>query len=171
MGYRNRLCQIKKELFDKEKLKDFDYRHDNTEELIELGKYIDYTDRLKLEENIDDDGEYCVMDKSQIVTIINIYAEKHLRYLELIKKGTDGDKPKPEDILAFRELQLWEPRTAEQFLDEQIELWKEPSRIYNTNIDCKSIVESWSYEYEIFELLHIYKTFDDTKYYLIWSGW
>ncbi len=159
MGYTNYICQIKWELYDREKLKDYEYRNNNTEVLIELGKYIDFTDKIVFEEkaDIDEDGEYYRIDKKQLLTIVQIYAEKHLKFLERIKSG--------EPEYPFEKMM-----TADEYIDEQVKLWKNPNMIYNTDIYRKHIVDSWYYEYEIFELLHIYKTFDSSRYYMLWTG-
>ena len=42
---------------------------------------------------------------------------------------------------------------------------------YNISMDTDMIVNSWKYEYEIFELVRLYKTFDWDKYELIFYGW
>ena len=44
--------------------------------------------------------------------------------------------------------------------------------ILNTDPEDKfHITTSWSYEYAMFELVHLYKSIDWSKYYLIWCGY
>lgn len=42
---------------------------------------------------------------------------------------------------------------------------------YNIAIDDEQIVSSWEYEYAIFELVRLYKSFDWDNNYLIFLGW
>ena len=66
---------------------------------------------------------------------------------------------------------LWELKFMKYCdLNEKILDWSAPRFIYNTKREESNIVESWDYEYALFELLHIYKTFDTEKYYLTWTG-
>ena len=44
-------------------------------------------------------------------------------------------------------------------------------RPYNLSEDSDSIVRSWDYEYEIFELVRLYKTFDWENHALLFYGW
>jgi hypothetical protein len=41
---------------------------------------------------------------------------------------------------------------------------------YNLNEDLPQITDSWKYEYAIFELVHIYKTFDWNKNIMVYYG-
>ncbi|MFW6002536.1 MAG: hypothetical protein ACOCQD_04275 [archaeon] len=42
--------------------------------------------------------------------------------------------------------------------------------VYNMREDIDCIVNSWEFEYEIFELVCLYKTFDEENYYLVYRG-
>ena len=44
--------------------------------------------------------------------------------------------------------------------------------VLDTDINDKfHLTTSWTYEYTMFELIHLYKTIDWKKYYLIWLGY
>jgi hypothetical protein len=42
---------------------------------------------------------------------------------------------------------------------------------YNMDVTREGLVSSWLYEYEIFELVLLYRTFDWDKNVLIFYGW
>lgn len=58
---------------------------------------------------------------------------------------------------------------AYEWSDEKCNGWE--LLPYNLNKDNKAIISSWLYEYEIFELVRIYKTFDPETEVLIYYGW
>lgn len=156
MGYRNYLGQIEKAVYDKSKMEDWEYRDKHIEEFHELGKYVDseIVDNLIYIEKLgNSDGEHSIIDIESIPIIVNFYATKHLKFLKDLLSGSTTNH-----------------NSAESYLKEQIENWESPQFIYDIGKDNKSIVFSWEYQYLVFELLHIYKTFDTEKYYLTWTG-
>jgi len=42
---------------------------------------------------------------------------------------------------------------------------------YNLDEDKDEIVSSWKYEYSVFELVRIFKTFDWENNKMVWYGW
>lgn len=161
MGYRNYLGKIEKTVYNKEKMPDWEYRHKNIEEIHELGKYIEQAllnDLIYVDKLDDGDCEYSIIDIESIPKIVDFYAKKTLTYFNRIKNGEIDN------------MSTGLKRTATDFLNEKILDWSAPRFIYNTKREESNIVESWDYEYALFELLHIYKTFDTEKYYLTWTG-
>jgi hypothetical protein len=154
MGYRNYLCRIKKEgLIEGKEYFDYDNEIEN---LHELGKYVDseISDGLIVLKDLDDEEtEFKIIDIESIPHIVSHYAKKTLKFLESVDKG---------------ENQIFD---AEKMLKDAILEWNHPETfIYNIDKKDDSIVRSWSYQYAIFDLIRIYKSFDTEKYYLLWTG-
>ncbi len=163
MGYRNYLYKIKKTKFDYKKIEKYGrYREKYFINLYELGKDVDdeLIKNLIYIEKYDDCGtEFSIIDIESIPIICSNYARKHLIFLKrLIDEKHDKS--------------FWYIKNPDDYVKDEIIKWENPeSFIYNKNKTDNKIVESWEFQYEIFELLHIYKTFDDKKYYLIWQGY
>lgn len=162
MGYRNYLGRIKKSKYDKSKMKDWEYRNKNIEEFYELGKHIDQDlvdNLIYIKKFNSEDCEYSIIDVESIPKIVAFYAQKHLDFLKklLVEKPVD-------------EKYLYPIANAEDFVKNQIENWETPKYLYNLQKDQENIVSSWEYQYLIFELVRIYKTFDAEKCYLTWTG-
>lgn len=154
MGYRNYLCLLKKEDF-KEGKSYFEYG-DELKTLHELGKYVEgeLIDKFTVIYNLDDeDTEFKIIDIESVLHIIEHYSKKQLSFLQSVKNG---------------ENQLFD---AQKLLDNQIREWATPQAlIFNIDKKDDSLVNSWSFQYVIFDLIRIYKTFDVEKHYLVWTG-
>ena len=153
MGYRNYISSIKKKDFvDCRQL--WDYDDGVITNLYELGKYIDNEVReglITIGESDSDDGEFCIIDIESIPVIISHFSKKHINFLNSVKSGESRQF------------------TLESYIDDQIRQWSRPeSFIYNINKDYDALVNSWEYQYEIFDLIRIYKTFDVENNYLLW---
>ena len=156
MGYRNYLSKIKKEDFvDCRQL--WDYEDGVITELYELGKYVDSEiseGLITIGEDDSEDGEFSIIDIESIPIIVSHYTEKHLNFLNSLKEGTN--------------LQY----SPESYIDNQIREWSEPEIfIYDLYKGREKLVSSWEFQYEIFDLIRIYKTFDVENYYLLWLGY
>lgn len=170
MGYRNYFGTMKKSDYDKEKIKgkDSDYRKICIYELYELGKNVDFSikDQFTIIEDFDDgDTEFAIVGHDAILKVIEQYTKSHVKYLKSLVDDV-------EDLEDYERAELrLHPRSPELYIKQQILKWSNADRhIYNTNLECDEIVSSWEYQYEIFELLRIYKSFDSKKYHLIWLG-
>lgn len=169
MGYRNYISRIKKSDLPKlSLLDDYDFRRDMTEELHEIGKYYDHPDDEweELYDFGDDDTEYKIITKKSLKAIIKQYEQSHLKYLQdLIKPDeelTEDDKMKIE--FGYRD-------TPHKYVQKKIMEWERAdSLVYDINDNSDRLVKSWAMEYEIFELIRIYKSFDEEKYYLVYEG-
>lgn len=156
MGYRNYLYKIKKSDYVDGR-QEWDYEDGLIEELYELGKYVDSEIRdglIILSEAESVDGEFDVIDIESIPHIISHYSKKQLNFLNSLKDGTSHQYD------------------FESYIDDQIRKWSHPDDfIYDLNKEKENIVNSWEFQYEIFDLIRIYKTFDSEKYYLLWVGY
>ena len=156
MGYRNYLCRIKK-LDYVEGKSYFDYEDNIITELYELGKDVDndLVEGLIVVSSFDEDKdiEFKIIDIESIPKIVSYYAKKHLNFLKSLKDGTS------------------ERYNFESYIDSQIRSWSEPRIfIYDDFKGREKLVSSWDYQYEIFDLIRIYKTFNSENNLLIWTG-
>lgn len=63
-------------------------------------------------------------------------------------------------------------RQLVEFLEEiRMEKRWEQYGYYDTNLEHQILIDSWAYRDTIFNLLHIYKTFDYENDALIFMGW
>ena len=154
MGYRNYLYKINKQNYVEGKLR-YDYDDNIVTELYEIGKYVDskLVEKLIVIFPSPDDEEFQVIDIESIPEIITYYSNRHLNFLNSLKDGTS------------------EQFTLESYIYSQIRRWSSPKDfIYNVDKNMVSIVNSWEFQYEIFDLLRIYKTFNVEHDYLLWVG-
>ena len=154
MGYRNYLYKIKKEDLVEDKSR-WDY-DEEIQEIYEFGKYVDAELRdglITIKDMDDEDCEFQIIDIESLVPIITHYASKFSTFLESLKDNTN-------DVY-----------NHQTYIEEQITRWSKPDTyIYNLNKNKENLVNSWEYQYEIFDLIRIYKTFDTEKYHLLWLG-
>lgn len=168
MGYRNWICRVRKDV-DLVGLQDYDYCYAVTERIYELGKYVDFEPEIILdlyEDQESPDGEYAIMDVDEIKKIVKWYSSLHLDYLKNLLKTED--ELSPEEKLDYEFYGRRETPTS--YVEKQIKRWEDPENmIYNNDLNSSEIVKSWDFQYEIFELLHIYKTWDH-NYWMVWYG-
>lgn len=147
----------------------YDYKHANVEELHEIGKYYEAPDDgFKVTHDLsDEDTEFKVITHESIKAIIRQYAAKHLEYL---KKCAVMDKDLDERGLYEREHGYMDG--AQQYVEKQIREWEKAEiLLYDIDLDNPRLVKSWSYQFELFELLRIYKTFDRENDVVIYEGY
>jgi len=156
MGYRNYISMIKKEDFV-EGQQWWNYNDDIIEELHELGKYVDMEVRdglIVTSETFSEDGEFDIIDIESIPHVVSCYAKSFTKFLESLKDGTN---------------QIY---NYESYIEEQIRRWiNADSLVYNIDKNKDKLVSSWEFQYEIFDLIRIYKTFDTENYHLLWLGY
>ena len=156
MGYRNYLEKISKSDYV-EGQSFWDYDDDIIIELHGLGKYIDselVDDLITISSSDDGDGEFKIIDIESIPKIVSHYAKKHLDFLKTLDKG------------------ITKHFNFESYIKKQIIQWSRPERfVYNIDKNSDKIVRSWEFQYEIFNLIYIYKTFDVEKNFLLWTGY
>ena len=182
MGYRHYLGIIKKEDFKKidsifiinSKYEDEDLNpiiHEllqkaGMQEVFELGKWSAEGGRLELKDSD------IPTDLFDAYNVVKTYAKDHEYGFNVLT---------PRDLLFLirsykRRIYKYFKGLLEKSEDEKTEYirhrlnWLKFS--YNTKLDKKMTVsDSWDYESEIFNLLHIYKTVDWDKYLLVIYGW
>jgi hypothetical protein len=166
MGYRSRLGKVvkaEKVRFEGKSAKEVEamlpedsscYYPDFHTELYGLGKYFDFTKgeapfySFDIEEECE--AEFYIMSKEELKSLIGDYHSTIKSYLESLKSGKAYLESKQQE---------WDSRfdLKPYYLDEE-----HPDGF---------ITPSWKYEYAIFNLVHIYRSFDWENDYLIYSAW
>jgi len=197
MGYRNYFCKIsKKELEEIRKYrtvaelaewgkatgrKVMNYGDENEfylpvfnigETIYDFGKDVDWAHKLQKNENIFSSNELkeayaeehdtFVCSQTDFLAVIDVYKEKIINYYE---------KLLAENKEAFHTSDIGQKCKAH--VRNQLYEWKNAfdSSPVNTDLSVNTITGSWLYEYAIFELVRLYKTFDWENDALLFLGW
>lgn len=132
-------------------------------ELHELGKYIDHKTPGEYEPfyNFElEEEEFYVLTKDGLIAIIN-------GYREIVLSIYKNDLESLNTLSNLAELQGNLERKVREW-DIQFD-WCPITGMFDK--ESNDITRSWMFEYAIFNLLHIYRTFDWENDYLIYSGW
>lgn len=146
-----------------------EYRREKVEELYEIGKnYDSYPEGFDIIHDLShEDGELIVVSHDSILAIVRDFAQKHLDYLK--KMITPYEELSEIDKI---NKDLGHLDSAEDFVKRQINQFKEPElMVYDADLNSPNLVKSWNYQFELFEILRIYKTFDTEKYYVMYYGY
>lgn len=132
-------------------------------QLFELGKYVTYEEHTYPFYSFDIYDEYesdfLIMTKAGLKTVIKEYHEKIRRNYQDLLWANDSEGT--NDFLRSRARE-WSRNVfglCPYYLDQP------PER------SDGMMAASWQYEYSIFNLVYIYRTFDWENDYLIYSGW
>lgn len=169
VGYRNYIGRIKKDDLTKLMLKmSYELKREATEELYEIGKYYSRPDDgFEIIYDLSDtDTEYMIITRDSLKAIIKQYSEMHLDYLKSLIK-TDDELTNEEK--AKKELGYLD--TPKRYIEKKISEWKRPGRLVYDLGTGNRLVKSWAIEYEVFELVKIYKEFDEEKYHMVYRGY
>ncbi len=139
-------------------------------EIYEFGKYIDWAFKMQEKnESIFDSEELneryvdyqpVLCSKEDFLFAINIYKQKIIDfYKELLAEDKESKIPIEQ--------------RHKQHIENQLSEWANNFGIcpIDTNLERETINRSWLYEYAIFELVRVYKTFDWEKNALVLLGW
>lgn len=151
----------------------FYHRNLPTEQLYELGKYIEYADQIQAtgkplftkEDTHKALEEYdmYVIGEEGFRKLIEIYQNIVVGYYESLLVTDDEN-----------DLYIYEPKTAEQKQQQHVKTylteWKRGFAI-NLDTDVEEITHSWKYEYALFELVRKFKTFDFKNKAILFYGW
>ena len=184
MGYRHCLHIIEKKKLNKLTSKQIKKMEEQSrydiweklggQEILELGKYSD--EGYELGQNgikvngilaefrsimyYEGDTEFEFLEPEKLVWIAEKYLERTVKYWEMLLSNEIQeiglkvtDKPSEKCINYVKDLLTWK-----KFL-------------LNTDKENKYCIQcSWKYEYEMFNIIHCYKTIDWDKYYLVLTG-
>jgi len=132
------------------------YRPPFHTELFEIGKYVDYAKHVRPFYDFDIveecEAEFHIMRKEGLKLIIDDYHDK------VFQNYKDMENSKDIESFISRRTKEWSKEySLPYYLDEK---------------ECDGfIVRSWQFEYSIFNLVYIYRTFNWKNDYLIYSGW
>ena len=191
MGYRNYLyiadkkkCNKIRKMSKNELLEltntvledEFDYLDDGdvldkmgAEVAFELGKYIDFYNEIKphlrkmftdeeVHKQFNEETE-CMLAKPEILqTIATIYRKKVLNFYQDLMQEKSSELCDSRTQLERMKAEVRSHITWNEYLDRL------PNNKWNIN-------ETWLYEYEIFNILHLMRVFNPKKQVLIWRGW
>lgn len=171
---------------------------DYGDELYEFGKYVDFNPPKKsmkpffkdkeLKRIYNDEHEFYIVTKEFLAYIIDIYKERIKKYYNDMIIPFLGNKDRPSEFLNTIKTEYSYPNNKYTFdfskitEEEQTALYSiiEHVRSFRTewvqltpyNLERgDSITESWKFEYGIFELVRIYKSFDWKKNVMIYYGY
>ena len=191
MGYRLRIGRIAKTERDKYKGRTEEevqsmvgegfasYYPPNHEELYELGKYISYgEDFERFYDFKHEDNDFSIMKKEDLKVLIEVYhkkvADMYTIYLKIISDEPLIDKEKEDNYIygtEEKEKERAKNKLTSFFYGKKNE-WEGKYGCNPYSLDPgKDLVQSWYYEYAIFQLVQIYRTFDWDNDYMIYSGW
>lgn len=185
MGYRNYIGSISKREYNKikklpkeefYKLRGVDPEDDYigpyniVKDIYEFGKYCDFplkgltkkffTDKA-FHDDMNNDGELVLVDKRFMEMVIKHYHEKIKAYYADMLDGIDMD-----------DKTTWTPEKFTKLFQHVRSMsieWRQLTPYDLENGD--SVTTSWKYEYELFELVRIYKSFDWKKNVMAYYGY
>ena len=143
-------------------------------EIHECGKYFDHDTSEKIKEDCkdfsDDDTEFCIVKPESLLVCAEHYKQNAAKWWRNIITSIDmTDEEIKEDWKNYPE---GRPNIKERLEWHVRELESKYIDVLDTDIKDKyRITSSWVYEYTMFELIHLYKTIDWDKYYLVWLGY
>ena len=146
-------------------------RHLKPEEIIECGKYFDYDVAQKIKEDCrdysDEDTEFCIVKPEALLIAADYYRNATVRYYENVIRSFDmTDEECEED----KDMSYQRPNLVSSFRHQIYDL-KSLKIDKESVLKKKTLMDTWQYEYDMFNLLHMYKNIDWDKYYLIWQGY
>lgn len=101
-----------------------------------------------------------VVQEHTLKTIINVIKENIINYYKSLLKGDDTTRYAMMRTHVEETIREWEPEYRPDIMGP-----------INFNQNDKKLTNSWRYEYSIWELVKLYKSFDFEKNTLLFVGW
>ena len=148
--------------------------HDIGTELYELGKHSEIGHELESEKpcvftseelkNMYDDYGFALLSKDDFIAIIESYRQNIVSYFQNLLEPQKYSIIPPKSTIE----EQWK-----YYIEDKLERWqgKWGSTPLNLEENTDRITNSWLYEYSIFELVRLYKTFDWENDNLVLMGW
>lgn len=182
MGYRHSLYILEKSKVNKltsEEIEQLECRYDCLEnlggkEIFELGKYSDEgfelcQKALKVEGNLaefrnamfyEGDTQFEFISPEQLIWLAQKYKERTVKYWQKLV----SDEP----LETYSKVITDVGEKCKYYVEDLLH-WKD--FMLDTNKENKfSLQTTWKYEYEMFNIIHCYKSIDWDKYYLVIIG-
>lgn len=183
MGYRTYLGEISKEEHDQMQVMSYTYLckkygdvpdsdpeymtvgvYELVKEIYGFGKYYDMPESLKtpffsdkkMQEMFDGDSDFWVVTK------------------DFLEKVIEQERKATEEFYTKSATEYTEEQLRHHFISTAKEWGADGSFVdspYELDLQKPELVTSWRREYQIFDLVRIYKTFDFEKNHLIYYGW
>lgn len=140
-------------------------------EIVECGKYFDYDTSEKIKEDCkdfsDDDTEFCIVKPESLLVCADHYRKNTINYYKNVIRSFDMTDEECEND---KELGYHRPNLTSAFRSqiydlEKLEITKEKV------LEKEMLIDTWEYEYDMFNMIHMYKNIDWDKYYLVWLGY
>jgi hypothetical protein len=179
MGFRHKLGILEKTKFDRIKdttIEEYDKGHkaiyEITKEVYELGKYFnrEFLDEFispvysnkEVHDSANDDNDFFLLSNEGIVRLIEYHRERVFNYYSSVK-------PEASDLFD-------EHDSYKQAIDKKVRQWGETCTKYklypyNLSLESECLVSAWDYEYQVFELVRIYKSIDWDNQLVTLNGW
>lgn len=183
MGYRHSLHileKVKVDTLTEEQINNIEFRYDllddylHSIEILELGKYSDEGFEL-CEKGLkphgilakfrnamfyEDDTQFEFLDPEQLVWLAEQYKERTVKHWQKLL----SDEPIETNNGTLNDVGL----KCKDYVKDLLH-WQK--YLLNTNKENKfTVQDTWKYEYEMFNIIHCYKTIDWDKYYLVIIG-
>lgn len=152
------LYKLGKEIYN------FGSRYNNANEMYKHGNSLFSSDELN---EYFSEEHPIILDKSGLLCAIEYYRNCVIKEME--------------EVLSEAPPKCWDKRShidrLKTYVDDRLrdwtvyKEWGESHNIYNLNPESDNIVSSWYFEYQIFELVRIYKTFDWENNCMLFYGW
>ena len=168
MGYRTRIAKIDKEQSKKYRTSSYEFLEETHNGDFCLSDMVTYDEIKYIDEinipcenffmfNIKDYGYECsIIDKDGLKLIIEHYEQRVKDIYESLWKNLVEEKGKLSSEIISHLMSM---------KNTWINQWSKPYTL------DKEMSTTGMYEYDIFELIHIYRTFDFDKNYLLIVGW
>ena len=156
----------------------------------ELGKYVDEFPKeffkpvfknKETQKHFVEEQDFYIVQQEFVLHLINHYTELVRNYYrKLLNDLFEGTKPKAEFMITkdspitsdeLSSIYKLIDHVRDMAIEWSVTGWFSDTVPYNVNLEDSKIVSSWKYEYEIFELVRIYKTFDWKKNVMIYYGY
>ena len=113
----------------------------------------------------DEDTEFCIVKPEALLVAADYYRNNTVKYYEAVIRSFDMTD---EECLEDKDMGYHRPNLIASFRHQIYDLTK--LKIDKENVlKHKILMDTWQYEYDMFNMLHLYKNIDWDKYYLIWQ--
>lgn len=143
-------------------------------EFYDLGSDFDYAKEIEniakplfSDEKLQKETEILVCNESVFLLIIEKIRQKNVKYFQKLLTADE------DTIRAHikKKAEEWQTYSEMFGVETKSNIFSVCLVPYNLNKDKETLVNSWLWEYQIFELVRIYKSFDFSKNTLLFYGW
>jgi hypothetical protein len=156
----------------------------------ELGKYVDSFDtkffkpvfkNKETQAHFIDEHDFYIVQPEFVLHVIEHYTKLVRDYYKRLLNDFYEDRKSKAEFMVSKDSPITEQEMSSIYaiishvrdmaLEWGVSSWFEESVPYDFNPENPKLVSSWKYEYEVFELVRIYKTFDWKRNVMIYYGY